>query len=170
MLPDEIDLPAQSFDVVLLTDVLEHIEDDAASAKTALRLVRPGGLLVATVPAYQWLYSPRDAQHHHFRRYGKRQFAALWDSADAETILLSHYNTLLFAPAAAIRLVSKLGAKGNNAGDIKVPPAVVNSMLSGVMSSEASLLGRVPMPFGLSLTAFVRKRAFGGSGELRSAA
>src|SRR4051794_32212339 len=79
MLPDRIDLPAESFDVVLLTDVLEHIEDDAASAKTALRLVRRGGLVVATVPAYQWLYSPRDAQHHHFRRYGKRKFAALWN-------------------------------------------------------------------------------------------
>ena len=77
-LPDEIDLPPASFDVVLLTDVLEHIEDDAASARTALRLLRPGGIVVATVPAYQWLYSPRDAHHHHFRRYGKRQFAGLW--------------------------------------------------------------------------------------------
>ena len=56
-LPDGIDLPAESFDVVLLTDVLEHIEDDVGSAQTALRLLRPGGIVVATVPAYQWLYS-----------------------------------------------------------------------------------------------------------------
>src|SRR5262245_34544439 len=50
-LPNEIDLPAESFDVVLMTDVLEHIEDDANSAVTALRLLRPGGIVVATVPA-----------------------------------------------------------------------------------------------------------------------
>src|SRR5258707_2708565 len=56
-LPDELDLPLDSFDVVLMTDVLEHIENDAASASAALSLVRPGGVLVATVPAYQWLYS-----------------------------------------------------------------------------------------------------------------
>src|SRR3972149_6403747 len=49
-LPDGIDLPADSFDVVLLTDVLEHVEDDIRSAQTALRLLRPGGLVVATVP------------------------------------------------------------------------------------------------------------------------
>ncbi len=95
-LPDEIDLPPVSFDVVLLTDVLEHVEDDAASANTALALLRPGGIVVATVPAYQWLYSPRDAYHHHFRRYAKRQFRGLWAMAEAETLLLSHYNTFLF--------------------------------------------------------------------------
>ena len=52
-------LPPQSFDVVLMTDVLEHIQADAASARAALSLVRPGGIVIATVPAYQWLYSPR---------------------------------------------------------------------------------------------------------------
>ncbi|HEX5472368.1 MAG TPA: class I SAM-dependent methyltransferase, partial [Lacipirellulaceae bacterium] len=97
-LPHEIDLPPESFDVVLMTDVLEHIEDDASSAIAALRLLRPGGVLVATVPAYQWLYAPRDAHHHHFRRYGKSRFAELWQRPDAQTLLLSHYNTLLFPP------------------------------------------------------------------------
>ena len=57
-LPNDVDLPPETFDVVLLTDVLEHIEDDAASAAHGIRLLRPGGIVVATVPAYQWLYSP----------------------------------------------------------------------------------------------------------------
>ncbi len=157
-LPDEVDLPAGSCDVVLLTDVLEHIEDDVASARTALRLLRPGGIVVATVPAYQWLYSPRDQHHHHFRRYGKRQFAALWQQVDAETTLLSQYNTLLFPPAAAARLISKLLGNENQTGDLAVPPRMVNSLLSRVMGSETNLLGRVPLPFGLSLICVVRKK------------
>ena len=169
-LPDEIDLPPASFDVVLLTDVLEHIEDDAASARTALTLLRPGGIVVATVPAYQWLYSPRDAHHHHFRRYGEQQFATLWKSAASETLLLSHYNTLLFPPAAAARLASKLFAPGKKPGDLAVPPRVFNTLLARLMGSEVNLLGRVPLPFGLSLVAVVRKRSNAETDALRSAA
>ncbi len=156
-LPDEIDLPPASFDVVLMTDVLEHIEDDRASAAAALHLLRPGGIVVATVPAYQWLYSPRDAHHHHFRRYGKQQFAALWPAERTEQLLLSHYNTLLFPPAAIVRLASKLLQEHTGPGDLTTPPHFANSLLAGAMSSEANLLGRVPLPFGLSLVGVVRK-------------
>jgi 2-polyprenyl-3-methyl-5-hydroxy-6-metoxy-1,4-benzoquinol methylase len=157
-LPNEIDLPSGSFDVVLLTDVLEHIEDDSASARTALTLLKPGGVVVATVPAYQWLYSPRDAHHHHFRRYGKRQFARLWGGSNTETLLISHYNTLLFPPAVAVRLTSKLLGGRAEAGDLTTPSRPINSLLARVMASEANLLGRLPLPFGLSLVAVVRKR------------
>jgi 2-polyprenyl-3-methyl-5-hydroxy-6-metoxy-1,4-benzoquinol methylase len=156
-LPHDVHLPPNSFDVVLITDVLEHIENDAASAITALELVRPGGVLVATVPAYQWLYSPRDAHHHHFRRYGKHQFAELWNQANARTVLLSHYNTLLFPPAAAIRMASRIRARQSNCGDLSLPTSPINNLLARLMGSEANLLGRVPFPFGLSLLAVVRK-------------
>jgi SAM-dependent methyltransferase len=156
-LPDDVDLPPNSFDVVLLTDVLEHIEDDARSAQTALRLLRPGGIVIATVPAYQWLYSPRDAHHHHFRRYGKRQFRTLWTTSDAKITLISHYNTLLFPLAAAVRIASKLFPRRSKLGDLAIPPALLNRFLSFFMQSESNLLGRVSLPFGLSQIAVVRK-------------
>jgi SAM-dependent methyltransferase len=156
-LPDDVDLPPNSFDVVLLTDVLEHIEDDAASARTAIRLLRPGGIVVSTVPAYQWLYSPRDAHHHHFRRYGKRQFRDLWRGNASRVELLSHYNTLLFPPAAGVRLASKAFRRASKPGDLTIPPAGINRLLSLMMRCEANLLGRVVMPFGLSLIAIVRR-------------
>ena len=169
-LPHEIDLPPASYDVVLMTDVLEHIEDDAASASTALRLVRPGGIVVATVPAYQWLYSPRDAHHHHFRRYSKRHFADLWKGADAQTLLLSHYNTLLFPPAAVVRLASKIVPRRSKPGDLSHPSRSINDLLARLMRSEANLLGRVPLPFGLSLVTVVRKRAATEMSARRAAA
>jgi 2-polyprenyl-3-methyl-5-hydroxy-6-metoxy-1,4-benzoquinol methylase len=168
-LPHEIDLPPESFDVVLMTDVLEHVEDDVASAKTALELLRPGGIVVATVPAYQWLYSPRDAHHHHYRRYSKRRFARLWRHTAAITVLLSYYNTCLFPAAAAVRLLSKTTRRGSNSGDLAVPPQRVNDLLARIMRSEGNLLGRVPLPFGLSLLAVVRKSA-NNSGYGRAAA
>jgi 2-polyprenyl-3-methyl-5-hydroxy-6-metoxy-1,4-benzoquinol methylase len=156
-LPSDVDLPPASFDVVLLTDVLEHIEDDAASAQTALSLLRPGGIVVATVPAYQWLFSPRDAHHHHFRRYGKQQFAALWQGAQVETLLLSHYNTLLFPPAAIVRLASKVLRPATVHGDLSTPLRPINHVLTQLMASEANLLGRLSLPFGLSLIGVIRK-------------
>ena len=156
-LPDDVDLPDATFDVVLLTDVLEHIEDDARSAQTALQLLRPGGIVVATVPAYQWLYSEHDARHHHFRRYGKRQFRSLWPAADI--LLLSHYNTPLFPPAAVLRLANRLLPQRVASRGLEIPPTPINWILNRVMASEAGLLGRVPLPFGLSLVAVVRKRA-----------
>lgn len=169
-LPDEVALPDSSFDVVLLTDVLEHIEDDARSAATALRLLRPGGIVVATVPAYQWLYSPRDKAHHHFRRYSKGRFRALWAVVDCRTVLVSHYNTLLFAPAAAARLASKLRSPGASAGDLVVPPRVFNNFFARLMGSERNLLARMPMPFGLSLVAVVQKHSRVQPGSLHVAA
>jgi 2-polyprenyl-3-methyl-5-hydroxy-6-metoxy-1,4-benzoquinol methylase len=157
-LPHDINLPPASFNVVMLTDVLEHIEDDAASAQTALSLLSPGGIVVATVPAYQWLYSPRDAHHHHFRRYGKQQFAALWPVTQAETLLLSHYNTLLFPPAAAVRLASRIAGSRNASEDLRIPARPLNRLLTHIMQCEANVLGRLPVPFGLSLVAVARKK------------
>jgi SAM-dependent methyltransferase len=157
-LPEDVDLPPESFDVVLLTDVLEHIEDDARSAATAIRLLRSGGIVVATVPAYQWLYSPRDGHHQHFRRYSKRRFRALWATADCRTVLVSHYNTLLFPAAATARLASKCGLLSSDLGDLSIPGRPLNEFLTQVMSSERNLLARMPMPFGLSLVGVVRKR------------
>ncbi len=160
-LPNDIDLPDASFDVVLLNDVLEHVEDDADSARTALRLLRPAGIVVATVPANQWLYSTYDVRHHHFRRYGRRQFRSLWVQPDADILLHSYYNTLLFPPAVAVRLTSKMFPGKATLHELAVPPRPINAALSRVMRGETFLLGRVPLPFGLSLIAVVQKRTPG---------
>jgi hypothetical protein len=121
------------------------------------------------VPAYQWLYSPRDTQHHHFRRYGKKQFAELWRTAACRIELLSYYNTMLFPIAAASRLGSKF-SKRESSGDLALPPKWINEQLTRIMRCELNLLGRVPMPFGLSLIAVLRKSANSGCHGWREAA
>jgi SAM-dependent methyltransferase len=156
-LPDDIDLPRDTFDVVLSTDVFEHVEDDSGAAKTAVSLLRPGGILIATAPAYQWLYSPRDKHHQHFRRYGKRQFASLFDLEDARVELLSYYNTFLFPAAAGARLWSKYVGGEEEPGDLQAPAKPLNTALAALFGAEKWLLGRVPSPFGLSVIAVVRK-------------
>jgi 2-polyprenyl-3-methyl-5-hydroxy-6-metoxy-1,4-benzoquinol methylase len=66
-----------TFDTAYCCDVVEHVEDDAHAMRDLASLVRPGGRLVITVPAWQFLYGERDVRMGHFRRYGKRQLADL---------------------------------------------------------------------------------------------
>jgi SAM-dependent methyltransferase len=143
------------FDAVLMLDVLEHLEHDVASAKAAADLLKPGGVMICTVPAYQWLYSQRDADHQHFRRYAKKQYRALFEIPTLKLELLSHYNFWLFPIAAGGRLLSKLfPPKG---GDLRVPPAPLNAALYHTMASERGLLGRLTLPWGLSLISVARR-------------
>lgn len=154
-LPNGIELPNHSFDVVLLLDVLEHIEDDTLSAQRAVSLLRKGGIVVATVPANPWLYSQYDVRLHHYRRYSKSQFRQLWTGAKLE--LLSYYNSLLFPPAAAVRVVNRLFPSRDATNDLEVPSPLINPILAAIMKRESLVLGRIPVPFGLSLIAVARR-------------
>lgn len=159
-IPDDTARIEGRFDCVLMSDLLEHLDDDLAALQSALPLLADGGVLVITVPAYQWLYAPRDAYHHHRRRYSRRGLKRLIQQAGYRIELLSYYNTILFAPAAAARLVSRL--RGKEPGpDLSVPPARLNRLAERVFASERRLLGRVPLPFGLSLIAVARPVARG---------
>jgi SAM-dependent methyltransferase len=154
-LPDLSMFKASSFDLVALLDVLEHVKQDTASLRAIHRRLKPGGALLLTVPANPWMWSAHDAAHHHHRRYSKGQLAKVIADAGFEVQLLSYFNSLLFPPIAAARLVGK--AVGRDSADDKLPGAAINSVLNKVFGLEAGLIGRVPMPFGVSLVAVVRR-------------
>jgi SAM-dependent methyltransferase len=67
---------SSSFDLVLMADVLEHIEDDQSALRNAHRVLTAGGFLVVTVPAFSWLWTRHDVLNRHFRRYTMPELAA----------------------------------------------------------------------------------------------
>jgi SAM-dependent methyltransferase len=146
-----------SFDAVLLLDVLEHLDDDQQAVTAAADLLRPGGTMICTVPAYPWLWTKRDERHHHRRRYTKSQFRRLFQSLSLRCELLSHFNAWLFPLAVMQRLSRRLLRTSETATDLQIPPKPVNALLRAVFASERHVLGRLPLPFGLSLIAVVRK-------------
>ncbi len=73
-------IPPESLDVAFLMDVLEHVEDDALLLREAVAKVRPGGLLLITVPVWRILFSSHDGTLKHHRRYDPSQFSALLSS------------------------------------------------------------------------------------------
>jgi SAM-dependent methyltransferase len=159
-LPDLSMFPADDFDLVALLDVLEHVEDDAASLAAIRGRLKPGGKLLVTVPANRWMWTAHDAAHHHHRRYEKRELAEVVTGAGFDIDLLSFMNSLLFPPIAAARLAGKM--LGRDSADDAIPPAPVNAMLRGVFGLESGLIGRVPLPFGVSLVAILSRPAEAG--------
>jgi SAM-dependent methyltransferase len=157
-LPDQLPFEEASFDAVLLLDVLEHLKDDVASLRAAALLVRPGGLVLCTLPAYNWLWTARDDYHHHFRRYTVRKVRSLVNSAGLTLILSSYFNTLLFICAAIIRLWHKLIKRGVTGPDLHIPPKPLNNFLTAIFGTESLLLPHISLPFGLSLICVARKK------------
>jgi SAM-dependent methyltransferase len=156
-LPDLSMFERNGYDLIALLDVLEHVPDDLASLRAIHRRLKPGGALLMTVPANPWMWSAHDAAHHHFRRYTKKQLEELFLRSGLEVQLLSYFNTLLFPLVAAARVMGKITRK--DSADDKLPGEWVNATLDKIFGVEAALLGRVPMPFGVSLVAVVRRPA-----------
>ena len=154
-LPDLSMFERNGYDMVALLDVLEHVPDDIGSLRAIHRRLKPGGALLLTVPANPWMWSAHDVAHHHFRRYTRAGLSRLFMQAGFEVQLLSYFNRLLFPPIAAARLLHK--AAGRDSADDALPGAKINGLLNTVFGLEAGLIGRLPMPFGVSLAAVVRR-------------
>jgi SAM-dependent methyltransferase len=140
-----------SFDLIGSFDVIEHIEDDHGALAGIARCLKPGGKFVMTVPAHQWMWSAHDVVNHHQRRYSKASLTALVDRSPLKLEKIGYLNSLLLPVAIAARAAGKLTGKDD--GDDTLPPAPLNAALELVFAQEARLIGRVPLPPGLSLWA-----------------
>ena len=141
------------FDLVLALDVVEHIEDDAAFAGRLAARVRPGGFLLATVPAFPSLWDAHDERNHHRRRYRRAGFEALFEPHGA-LVRVRHLFPSLFL---AKWLVARLN-RGSDApiDQAALPPAAVTRTMSALLRAEDRMLGGLGLPFGSSLLAVVR--------------
>jgi SAM-dependent methyltransferase len=153
-----------SFDVVTALDVIEHVPEDAAGVREIARVLRPGGILVASVPAYPFLWGRHDVALHHQRRYYSRPFRRLVEGAGLRTAKQTCLLTFLFPLAAPARLFARLcgtarsepPGKRMQAGLPRVPPAV-NRALITLQNAELSVARRVSLPYGLTILLVARK-------------
>jgi SAM-dependent methyltransferase len=155
LLPDGLPYDPESFDLVCAFDVVEHVDDDAGSVRALARLVKPGGAILTTVPAYPWMWSHHDVLHHHKRRYLLPAYRALFEAAGLKVESATYFNTLLFPLAAVQRTAKRL--LGDNSADDAMPPTWLNKALAGVFSLEAPLAAGPGLPFGLSIAVIARK-------------
>ena len=133
-LPELRGVPERHYDLIGAFDVIEHIEDDIAALASIARRLKPGGRLVVTVPAHQWLWSAHDEVNHHKRRYSKRGLKRLFEQSPLKFEAIGYFNSLLFPVAVAKRLASRVS--GSEDSDLTLPPALVNYLLERTFAAD----------------------------------
>jgi SAM-dependent methyltransferase len=156
-LPDGLPINDQSAEMIVMLDVLEHIDDDLGALRAITQKLKPGGRLLLTVPALPSLWSAHDLEHHHKRRYTDRTLRAVVMDSGLELEKISYFNTLLLPLIAAVRGIKSL--TGNSTPDTGLPATWLNKVLEAVFSLERFMIGRVPLPLGVSLVMIARARS-----------
>ena len=150
-LPELEGIADGKYDLIAALDVIEHIDEDAAAVAAIAGKLKPGGKFIMTVPAHPWMWSAHDVVNHHKRRYSKAALKRLIEESPLKIDKLGYFNSLLFPAAVAERIASKL--RGKDDADVKLPSTPLNSALRTVFAAERHLVGRLPLPPGLSLFA-----------------
>ena len=147
-----------SFDVVCALDILEHLDDDAAAARELVRVCKPGGTVIAFVPAFSFLWGYNDDYSHHKRRYVKSELTSLLAAAGLQIREAGYFNAVLFVPTLAARLVQRAAPRLTNGMEHATRPSPLNGVLTALFRAELPLLRRGPLPFGTSAYCIGGKR------------
>jgi SAM-dependent methyltransferase len=158
---DGVALPfaSHAFDCVTAVEVLEHFEDDATVAREAWRVLRPGGLLLVTVPAFMALWRHHDVLYGHYRRYARRQLSVLLEKAGFRMLRCEYIKCLFFLPLLVWARMNRPQTEGATAArdDFFALPRWFNELLRLQIVWETRLHLNRLVPFGVSLLAVARR-------------
>jgi SAM-dependent methyltransferase len=160
----ELPFADNSLDLILALDLIEHIEDDRRIVAEFHRVLRPGGCLIATVPAHQFLWSDHDIALHHFRRYSYKGFRRLLRGAGFRPLKYSYGISFTYYPIVAFRMLQRFWQRSHGVESPARPrthliplPWFINQPLIKVLELEALLLRHINLPIGVSLMTLCRK-------------
>lgn len=167
MIGDVVKLPVadESVDLVLALDLIEHIERDDLMIQEFRRVLRPGGYLMATVPAHQFLWSDHDIALHHYRRYSYKSLRKLLDSAGLEPVKYTYGISFTYYPIVLFRMLQKAWQRSTGVKGPARPrahliplPWFINTPFIKMLHLEAWLLRYINLPQGVSLMTLCRKK------------
>ena len=152
---DEHFTPGKQYSLILMLDVLEHLERPVAGLRHALELLEPGGTFVATVPAFRMLWTNHDVVNHHQTRYTKKSFRAVANDAGLDIDEERYLYHWTFPIKLGVRLAEQ--ALGLKAKPPKASKGWVNESLFRISRLEQMTLSRLSVPFGSSLLVVGKK-------------
>jgi SAM-dependent methyltransferase len=148
--------PDASFDLVLATDVIEHVDDDGLALSEVARVLAPRGRALITVPAFQSLWGLQDEVALHKRRYRLRPLLDLVRRAGLRPCDTFYFNYLLFAPIWLARQIIRIGRiELRSEGEVNTP--ALNVVLSAIFSADVRTARRLRPPFGVSIFVMAEK-------------
>ncbi len=159
--------PQQRYGLILMLDVLEHMPAADACIRRANDLLADKGILIATVPAFQLLWTGHDVINHHFRRYTHHNLRQLAVQAGFQVLEQHYWFQWLFPVKLAVRFLESSMHRSHSSLP-SVPPALLNRVLYALCRLESSTISRLPMPFGTSVAMVAQKAAPERVGEVCS--
>lgn len=144
------------FDVLLMLDVLEHI-DDKKSLDESFRVLKKTGLIIITVPAYKWLWSKWDEILHHKRRYNHSELESVLSKSGFKMIKSSYLYSFLLIPVVVARTIKSATSKDNYSSDFSINSVFIDKLFSLLADVERFLMLYTYVPFGLSIVAIAKK-------------
>jgi len=147
---------ANSFGLIIATDILEHLNQDGVGIREIYRTLKNEGKAIITVPAFGFLWGVQDIAGMHKRRYSKKELIKNIEQAGFQMVRSSYYNFFLFFPIFFLRrLIRLLGLKIESENKINSP--LINFFLKTLFSVEPYLLKYFSFPFGVSIFCIARK-------------
>jgi len=153
---EHLPFPTGCADLITSMDVIEHLDDDAALAEYR-RVVRPGGLVLLTVPAYQWLWSDHDVWAAHRRRYSRRTLVAAVERAGLRPRRVTYFNSFLVPPAAVLRRTPARRLVKGEQDEVGASSPAVDRIMTGLAGLERRWARRRAVPFGLSIACLANR-------------
>jgi len=157
------EFPPGSFDVIIASDILEHLSDAPLSLRAWHKLLRPEGVLIIFVPAFMFLWSDHDVVNQHFHRYQAGEMVELLKSSGFDVRQKGYWNFTLFPPVMIVRLAKRLLflKRGvSPSGDLKELPRWLNSLLTSLLFLENRLItSGINFPWGVSVIALAKKHS-----------
>jgi SAM-dependent methyltransferase len=147
-----------AFDIVTSFDVLYHlnVDDDRAALREIHRVLRPGGIALIRLPAYDWIRGAHDEAVHTRHRYTRDELAQKLESVGFLVERTTYANFLLF-PLAPVKRYLELRNGSHEATDLWRPPRPINRLLTDLLSLEAWPARTIGLPWGLSVVAVARR-------------
>ena len=144
-----------SFSVALALDVLEHHARPEELLREVNRVLGPGGMLVVTVPAFQWMWSYADHVLGHYRRYTTGRLASELKTCGFEMERVTYFHSWLLPIAWFFRKLRALLGRTGSADDFSLP-GPLNQLLFRISALEMRILDKTDLPFGLSVLGVAR--------------
>jgi SAM-dependent methyltransferase len=157
----DLKFESNSFDVLIASDSLEHLEFDEKALKNWFSILKPGGKLMVFVPAYMFLWSEHDTVNHHFRRYTKTNLKRKMQEAGFKVERSGYWNFAMFFPTSIFRVLqqikNKISPSKKPKDQLESFNPFINKVLISWLNVENGVFKSMPFPCGVSAFAEATK-------------
>lgn len=148
---------SDKFDLIIISDVLEHIPNDLQTLNEITRLLKKNGQVVITVPAIAWLYSSHDAALQHLRRYSEKRLKQVLKYNNLHIIAIGYWNVFIFLPLMTVRLLKKIVAYSNVPRPANIPRGLNRILMLFVRFENYLIAKGIRFPVGTTLFVVAKK-------------